>query len=400
MRLLIIFVSAFLVLTSCQKGQNKEVLKVVEETLELAYEHSMAMAESLAEQPGKLPKTIGPDGELETCDSWWWVSGFFPGQLWYMYEYSGSEEMKTWAETYTERVRDQQYTTNNHDVGFMIYCSFGNGYRLTGNEDYLSVIQNSSKSLSTRFDEVVGCIQSWDRSDWNQQWQYAVIIDNMMNLEMLEFSAKKFDEPLFSYVARTHANTTLKHHFRPDGSSYHVVSYDTITGLPELYHTDQGYSHNSAWARGQAWALYGYTMMYRETGIEAYLKHANVVADFILDHPRLPEDKIPYWDFDAPEIPNEFRDASAGAIICSALLELHQYVDDDRSFKYFKAAEKQLLALCNEPYLAEAGSNHNFVLKHSVGHWPNKSEIDVPLSYADYYFVEALLRYRKLFEEK
>ncbi len=398
MRFLTLFLSAFLVLTSCQKNKNKEVLKVVEETLELAYLHSIAMAESLADQPGQLPKTIGTDGELESCDSWWWVSGFFPGQLWYMYEFSGSEEMKTWAEVYTERVRDQQYTTDNHDVGFMIYCSFGNGYRLTGNEDYLSVIKNSSYSLSSRFDEVVGCIQSWDRAEWNQQWQYAVIIDNMMNLEMLEFSAKKFDEHLFSYVARTHANTTLKHHFRPDGSSYHVVSYDTITGLPELYHTDQGFSHSSAWARGQAWALYGYTMMYRETGIAEYLKHATVVADFILDHPRLPEDKIPYWDFDAPGIPNEFRDASAGAIICSALLELHQYVEDDRSFKYFKVAEKQLLALCNEPYLASAGENQNFILKHSVGHWPNKSEIDVPLSYADYYFVEALLRYRSLFK--
>lgn len=387
-------------LSSCKEEKNDEVLQLVEKSLETAYAHSLAMADALGDMPGQLPKTIGVDGELETCESWWWVSGFFPGQLWYMYEYSGDELMKTWAEIYTERVRDQQFTTNNHDVGFMIYCSFGNGYRLTGKADYLEVIRNSSYSLITRFNDLIGCIQSWDRAEWNQQWQYAVIIDNMMNLEMLEFSSRKFGEPLFSYVARAHANTTIKHHFRPDGSSYHVVSYDTITGQPELYHTDQGFSHNSAWARGQAWALYGYTMMYRESGQEEYLAQANIVADFILNHPRLPEDKIPYWDFDSPEIPDDFRDASSGAIICSALLELFQYVDEERAAEYLKVAEKQLVALSNEPYLASPGENQNFILKHSVGHWPNKSEIDVPLSYADYYFVEALLRYRKLFGEK
>jgi len=387
----------FATLMSCQSAKEKSTLQIVEETLELVQQHTLLMAESLADQPGRLPKTIGTNGSLETSNAHWWTSGFFPGQLWYMYEFSKNNEFKKWAEIYSERIVDQQFTTDNHDVGFIIFCSYGNAYRITGNEDYLPIIQNTAHSLSTRFNPIVGCIRSWDRSSWNKRWQYAVIIDNMMNLELLEWSARKFDEPSFADIARTHANTTMQHHFRPDGSSFHVISYDTITGEPELKHTAQGYSHESAWARGQAWGLYGFTMMYRETGDEAYLQQAISIADFMLNHPRLPEDKIPYWDFDAPDIPNAKRDVSAGAITCSALLELYGFVDQERSKFYLSTAEKQLLSMCKEPYLAPAGTNANFILKHSVGNMPNGTELDVPLSYADYYFVEAMMRYRKQF---
>lgn len=395
----LLFYSVILsVLIACSTGKSirNETLQQVETALDLARQKSLAMAESLADRPDRLPKTIGADGTLETCASDWWVSGFFPGQLWYLYEYSGDSMLRHWAENFTWRVANQQYTTDNHDVGFMIFCSFGNAWRITGDSVYLLAIENASKSLITRFNPLVGCIKSWDTHTWNSPWQYAVIIDNMMNLELLEWSARKFNEPFFSVVARTHANTTILNHFRSDGSSFHVVSYDTITGEPHAKHTAQGFSHESAWARGQAWGLYGYTMMFRETGDSAYLQQAIQIADFLVNHPHLPEDKIPYWDFDAPNIPEALRDASAGAIMCSALLELYEFADESRTDLYFQTAEMQLKALCSAPYLSAMGENANFILKHGVGHLPNNSEVDVPLTYADYYFVEAMLRYLEI----
>ena len=293
-----------------------------------------------------------------------------------------------------------KYLKWHHDVGFMIFCSFGNAYRITGDSVWLEPIRQASESLCTRFNPVVGCTRSWNTNAATKQWQFPVIIDNMMNLEMLVWSAKKFQQPYFNKVALTHANTTLKNHFRPDYSSYHVVSYDTLTGQAEARQTSQGYSDESAWARGQAWGLYGYTMMFRETKNSLYLQQAKAVADFIIHHPNLPEDKIPYWDFNAPDIPEALRDASAGAIICSALLELSGYVDPDKAAEYRKVAEIQLKTLCSPAYLASSGENANFILKHSVGHFMKDIEVDVPLTYADYYFVEALLRYRKIRERE
>ena len=235
---LFIFFIVFLI--SCHNSKNDSTSQIVEATLKRATAQTVLMAESLADQPSKLPQTINKNGELVTCNSDWWVSGFFPGQLWYMYEYSGDEKIKEMAENFTERVANQQYTTDNHDVGFMIFCSFGNAFRITNDEKYLSAIENASKSLSTRFDTITNCIRSWDLASWNKQWQYAVIIDNMMNLELLEWSSKKFNNLQFDYIARTHANTTMANHFRADGSSYHVISYDTITGVPHAKHTSQG----------------------------------------------------------------------------------------------------------------------------------------------------------------
>jgi len=372
----------------------------LEKTLAFSEQQALTMARSLANNPGKLPKSIDKEGKLETCNSSWWVSGFFPGELWYLYGHSKNDSLKYWAEEFTNRVADQQYTTNNHDVGFMIYCSFGNAFRFTHENQYLPAIHNAAKSLSTRFNSLIGCTRSWDRSPWNSKWQYAVIIDNMMNLELLEVASKKFNEPGFAEIAERHANTTMKNHFRPDGSSYHVISYDTLTGQPEKKNTAQGYSDESSWARGQAWGLYGFTMMYRETGKREYLKQAIKIADFLINHPNLPSDKIPYWDFNAPDIPNAKRDVSAGAIMCSALLELQLYAENEKSKQYLSIAEEQLNSLCSAAYLAGKGENANFLLKHSVGNMPNGTEIDVPLSYADYYFVEAMTRYIRLMKKE
>ena len=389
---------AFFFLSACSVSETtkKPLAEVIDESLDFAAKQSLLMAESLKDQPDRLPKTLDKNGKLETCAQDWWVSGFFPGTLWYLYENSNDEALKNWAINYTLRVEDQKYTTDNHDVGFIIFCSFGNAYRLTGNEAWKEVIHTASNSLITRFNPGIGCIRSWDEVSWSKQWQYPVIIDNMMNLEMLMWSSKVFNDTTYSHVAKTHADTTMQNHFRNDFSSYHVISYDTITGQVEKKNTAQGHNDNSAWARGQAWALYGYSLMYRETGNKAYLQQAEGIADFIIHHTNLPEDKIPYWDFDAPEIPNALRDASAGAIICSALIELSENVEGAKSKDYLNVAEMQLRSLSSPQYLSNPGENGNFILKHSVGHMPNKTEIDVPLSYADYYYVEALMRMKKL----
>lgn len=374
-----------------------EMDAVIGKGLSVSVEQSKLMAKSIWEQKTLLPRTLDKEGKLITSDSKWWTSGFFPGVLWYLYEATGDTLLKEYACDYTSRVEKEKYNKGNHDVGFMLYCSFGNGYRLTGNEKYKQVLLKGAESLSTRYKDHIGVIRSWDFN--RAVWQYPVIIDNMMNLELLEWASKNSDNSRFASIARSHADVTLKNHFRPDYSCWHVVSYDTITGQPEKKHTRQGYSHESSWSRGEAWALYGYVMMYRETQQQHYLAHAKKVANYILTHPRMPEDGIPYWDYDAPDIPDTYRDASAGAIMASAFIELSTMIQGELSRKCLMMAETQLKTLTSPEYLAEPGTNGNFILKHSVGSLMEHSEVDVPLTYADYYYVEALLRYQKVKSE-
>lgn len=382
----------FVALFACRKTEKVDMEKVIDNAMSVAVQQSLGMARALEDSTGLLPRTIDKSGHLIPSNSSWWCSGFFPGVLWYLYEYTQNDTLLHYAQMYTSRVEDQKYTTSNHDVGFMLYCSFGNGLRLTGEKAYNEVLLTGARSLSTRYKPHIGLIRSWDHK--RQVWQYPVIIDNMMNLELLLWAAKYSGDDTFRQIAENHADATMKNHFRPDYGTYHVVSYDTITGQVEKKQTSQGYADESTWARGEAWALYGYTMMYRLTRESRYLEQAKHIADFILNHPRLPEDKIPYWDFDAPDIPNALRDASAGAIICSALIELSEYVDKPLQKTYIDVARTQLITLSSPEYLAEPGTNGNFILKHSVGSFPANSEVDVPLTYADYYYVEALIRYK------
>ena len=340
----------------------------------------------------KFPRSTNPDGTLHARDASNWVSGFFPGCLWLMYEYSEDEKWEIAAKRWTEALSEQQFNTGTHDIGFMIGCSYGQGYKLTKNEEYKSVLIEAATSLMTRYNEDVGCIKSWD---WSKEWKFPVIIDNMMNLELLFEASKLTGDESFRNAAIDHAETTIEHHFRPDYSSYHVIDYDPETGDVLGSYTHQGISDESAWARGQAWGLYGYTVCYRETKNEAFLKQAEQIAGFIIDHPATPDDLIPYWDYDAPGIPNEPRDASAAAIIAAGLLELSTYTKTNDNL-YFNKAEQILKSLASYEYLATPGSNNNFILKHSTGHKPGNSEIDVPLIYGDYFFLEALLRFKKL----
>lgn len=378
--------------TEPKQAAEEPLAAVIERGLDRATEQSLRMARQLEHEAGRLPKSI-VDGKLETSDYSWWCSGFFPGELWYLYEYKQTPELKRYAELYTDRLEAVKHITYSHDVGFMLYCSYGNGYRLTGNPAYKTVMLEGARSLATRYNPKIGLIRSWDFN--KEKWQYPVIIDNMMNLEFLMWASRASGDDRYRQIAISHADKTLLNHFRPDHSSYHVVSYDTISGQPHCKVTHQGAADSSAWARGQAWALYGYTMMYRETGNDAYLEQARGIARFLMDHPRMPADKVPYWDFDAPGIPEVPRDASAAAIMASALVELGQTDGGDFGKRCLAFAEAQLRTLSSPAYLAATGSNCDFVLMHSTGNFPGGGEVDVPLTYADYYYVEALLRLKK-----
>lgn len=385
---------------SCKSGTRGDNIADKETAVSWVDQAILAAAQQckvmMKQLPAKqFPKTF-ENGQLKTSGSEWWCSGFYPGTLLYLAEETGGQELLDEAIRKLGHLEKEKWNKTTHDLGFMMFCSFGNAYRITGNEDYKQVIHEAAKSLSARFNPTIGCIRSWDPAPWNEKWQYPVIIDNMMNLEMLLWAAEEFNDTTFSYIAKTHANTTLENHFRDDYSSYHVVSYDTLTGEVEVKNTDQGHADESAWARGQSWGLYGYTVMYRFTGDPKYLQQASVIAELLINHPNLPGDKIPYWDYDAPNIPEAKRDASAGAIMASALLELSKYVDKSASTSYFTAAEMILKELSSPRYLARKGENGGFILMHSVGNMPDNSEVDVPLSYADYYYLEALSRYKTM----
>ncbi len=339
-----------------------------------------------------FPKTYYPEkNKYGFSNSGWWCSGFYPGTLLYLYEQTKDEALYKESLRMLELLKKEQFNKGTHDLGFMMYCSFGNANRIATKPEYKEILLNSAKSLSSRFNPKVGCIKSWNSNDPND---FLVIIDNMMNLELLFWATKVTGDSSFYKIAVTHANTTMLNHFRPDFSSYHVLNYNVETGAVKQKKTAQGFADESAWARGQAWGLYGFTVMYRETKDKKYLEQANRIAHFILTNPNLPADKIPYWDFNATGIPDVLRDASAASITSSALLELGSYTNEATSQEYFKVAETILKSLSSSTYKAAAGTNGGFLIEHCVGHLPQKSEVDVPLTYADYYFVEAMKRYK------
>ncbi|MDT0687746.1 glycoside hydrolase family 88 protein [Autumnicola psychrophila] len=376
--------------TSCATQKDIPENKI-DRTLELAAQQYKYMADQLPKD-GRFPKTFyAKEDRFETSGSNWWVSGFYPGTLLYLYEETGDPELMEEAERILKDLEKEQYNTSTHDLGFMMFDSFGAANRLDPREEYDEILMNSAKSLATRFDEEVGAIRSWDSDDDS----FLVIVDNMMNLELLFWASEYSGDNIYRDIAITHSNTTIQHHFRPDNSSYHVINYNENTGEVKEKRTAQGNADESAWARGQAWGLYGFTEVYRKTKDQKYLDQAVKIADFMLDHPNMPADKIPYWDYNAPKIPDAFRDSSAGAIMAAALLELSEYVNKNRQKKYFNAAETALNTLMSPEYLAEEGTNGGFILKHGVGHLPQNSEVDVPLTYGDYYFVEALNRYKE-----
>lgn len=338
------------------------------------------------------PRNSEPDGTLNLVPSKDWTSGFFPGELWFLYEYTQNNFWKKKAQQHTDILEKEKMNGSTHDMGFKVYCSFGNGYRLTQDEHYKEVLLQSAHTLATRFKPAAGIIRSWDHSA--AKWVCPVIIDNMMNLELLFWATKESKDSTFYRIAVDHARTTMKHHFRPDFSSYHVIDYDTITGQVLKKNTHQGFADESAWSRGQAWALYGYTMCYRETRLPEFLEQAQNIEKYLFTHPNMPEDLIPYWDFDAPGIPDEPRDVSAATVIASALYELSLY-DPEKGERYRSNADK-IIENLTKHYRATLKKDNGFLLLHSTGTKPTNTEVDVPIVYADYYFIEALMRKNKL----
>jgi unsaturated chondroitin disaccharide hydrolase len=368
----------------------------VDPALKYCVQQATKTAASLPATPPNLPRNILNGKKKWNYISYKdWTSGFWPGTLWYVYEYTKDPAWKAKADSFSRELTPLAYQKAiDHDLGFQMYCSFGNGLRLTGNPDYKKILLAAADTLATLFNPKVGTILSWPRSVPNMEWpQHNTIMDNMINLELLFWASKNGGGKRLYDMAVSHATTTMKNHFRPDYTSYHVVVYDRETGKKIKGVTHQGYADNSMWARGQSWAIYGYTMTYRETKDPKFLDFAQNVSDVYLK--RLPKDLIPFWDFNTPDIPNAPKDASAAAVTASALLELSTFVRDKAKAATYRAKAEQMLESLSSANYQSRQVNDAFLL-HSTGHKPNNGEVDASINYADYYYIEALLRLKKL----
>ena len=380
-----------LLATACKSGiipQTKNASPATANLLETRYKmlldypvDSMSMPRSITLKTNLIKKVPSRD----------WTSGFFAGNLWQLYRLTGNEAYKKQAEKWTPFSKKESVNDHSHDVGFKVFCSFGEALKVENKQEYKDVIIKGAETLCTRFNDKVVSIRSWDFN--TDIWEYPVIIDNMMNLELLFEASKLSGNNKYQELAVKHANTTLKNQFREDNSCYHVLDYDPVSGAVRKKTTLQGYNDDSVWARGQAWAVYGFTMSYRYTKDVAYLQQAEATAQFFMNHKNLPEDGIPYWDFKDPGIPNAARDASAAAVMASALYELYGYT---KNKSYLAFADKTIQSLSSAAYVLNATVKAPFILDHSTGNWPKNDEIDEPIIYADYYFLEALLRKKTL----
>ena len=375
-------------------GNNEQNTDGIFAQVEMRMHYLLQQTEQLrkdAPDKGKLmPRSVEKDGSLRLVNIGDWCSGFFAGELWMMYRYTNDAFWRERAVSNTWKLEDNKWNASSHDLGFMMYNAFGKAWEVSNEQSYRDVVVQAAKTLATRFDKKVGCIRSWS---WGtpERWQYAVIIDNMMNLELLFEASRLTGDEQYRNIAVSHANVTMRNHFREDGSSYHVVDYNPQDGSVIKRITHQGLFDESVWSRGQAWGLYGYTMCYRYTQDKAYLEQARKIAKFWFSQSLLPDDLIPYWDMRDPAIPNAPRDASAAAIIASALYELADYLESPEAAEYHRLADKIVDCLSND-YLTEPQDKQGFLLLHSTGNYPANDEIDVPIIYADYYYLEALLR--------
>jgi unsaturated chondroitin disaccharide hydrolase len=358
------------------KQLNSRFVKLLEYPID-----SLGFPRSMSVKTGVIKKVPSKD----------WTSGFYVGTLWQLYTLTGDIKYKEYASKWNSFLEKEKFNNRTHDMGFKIYCSFGKGYEINKSEDYKKIIIKSAQTLCTRFNKKIGSIKSWDHNE--DKWDFPVIIDNMMNLELLFEASKLTGDDTYKQIAIKHANTTLKNHFRKDSSCYHVIGYDTLSGKVKSKNTHQGYSDSSSWARGQSWAVYGFTMAYRYTRDKAYLKQAEATAKFFINHQNMPEDGISYWDFNYPNIPNTSRDASAAAVMASALLELYAFTKNDAYLNY---SNKVINSLSSDKYLLSKSVEAPFILDHSTGDWSKKAELDEPIVYADYYFLEAIIRKKAL----
>lgn len=386
-KFLVFTIGFFVLATSCKSNnENKDMGEAisVDSLLEIRYQKlldypadSMAFPRSYTDSTQTIRKAPSSD----------WTSGFFPGNLWHLSQLTGIDDYKEKAAIWTSFMESQKYNDGTHDMGFKIFCSFGEGLKITKDSSYTDIIVKSAQTLATRFNENVGSLRSWDFNA--DEWEFPVIVDNMMNLELLFEATKITGDSTYYDIAVRHANTTLKNHIREDNSFWHVVVYDTVNGTVNDKVTHQGFNDESSWSRGQGWGIYGFTMAYRYTKDTIYLNQAKATSNFYLSQANFREDGIPYWDFGDPKIPDAVRDVSAATVIASAFYEMDGYLDDP---KYMTYADLVLNTLQSEEYMLPATIDAPFILEHSTGNWPNNDEMDGPIVYADYYFLEALLR--------
>ena len=397
-----LMVTVSMVLAATAFAGEAELKAKLPEIFAKSVEHYVAL-----DAAAKPLVTTGKDGQPTFPHGWnkwrtgkdeydmrsvlWWTSGHTPGTMWYLDEATGDRRLLEPATRWTEMLEANKTADTNHDLGFITYCSYGNARRILKTDKYDAILKETAATLSSRFNDSLGLIRSWGKK--TEKKDFLVIPDNMMNLELLEAVSKFSGEPRFAQVARSHAKVTMKHHFRPDGGAYHVLNYCQKDGRVQEIRRGQGASCYTAWSRGQSWAIYGYTMMYRETKDPSFLAFAQKLADYAIFHENMPSDGIPFWDYGAP---GEERDSSAGAVMASGLVELSTYVAADKAKLYRAFAVKQLEALASPAYYSEGNEIGHFLLKHGVGAKPNNSEVDTPLNYGDYYFIEGLLRFRAL----
>lgn len=382
----IIFITVYIGCLDRSVSATEKEFSSVSARLDMLSERMASHLEEITPDSTQIPRALEADGSLIGTTSRSWTSGFLPGTFWQLYAHSNNPRIKEAAETWTSYVEKEKWDDHTHDLGFKLYCSFGKGYELNDSQEYKDIVVQASRTLIERYNETVGCIRSWD---WNEDiWQFPVIIDNMMNLDMLFEATRLTGDSIFHDIAYQHALTTLDNHFRDDYSSYHVVVFDTISGGVIQKVTHQGYGSESSWSRGQAWGLYGFTMAYRWTGNKRFLDRARAISQYVFTHRNMPDDLIPYWDFDAPNIPDEPRDVSAAAVTASGLIELAQF-DSDNADKYLAWVDRIHQSLSAEHYQSNVPP---FLLDHSTGSVPGEFEVDVPIVYADYYYVESLLR--------
>jgi len=353
----------------------------------------MQIDPALSGQPSKaysmFPRFTNADGMWETTDSSAWSSGFFAGCLWLMYEYTSDDEWKRLAESWTAAMEREKTAGGNHNLGFKMMPGFGHGFRLTGSEHYREVLIESARTLAGRFNDTVGLIKANEM----EQWKYPVMVDTMVNIELLFRAAEYGGDPAWADMAETHALNTFRHHVRGDGGTVQVVDFDPATGEVIAHDTLCGLSGDSAWARGQGQAIYGFTAAYRCTKNPELLKAAETVADFFIDN--LPADYIPYWDFSDPAIPNTIRDASAAAVAVDGLIELGSLsVDPAKKKRYSEAAVNILTSLCSDGYLI-GGTDSRGIVGHATWKKPSDPQADTSLIWGDYNFIEALMRCRR-----
>jgi len=388
------FTSLFFIVLLLSIGCKNENKKAEEEKISIDSLLAIRYSKLLDYKPDSLafPRSYSFEkNEIQKVPSKDWTSGFYAGNLWQLYKLTGNKKYEELAKKWTSFIEKEKLNGKTHDMGFKVFCSFGQGLAAENYENYEKIIVESAAMLATRFSEKVGSIRSWDFN--KERWDFPVIIDNMMNLELLFEATKISKDSSFHKMAVTHANTTLKNHFRPDNSCFHVVDYNPSTGDIRMKVTHQGFKDDSSWARGQGWAIYGYTLMYRYTKDKKYLEQAEATTAFYLNHKNLPEDGIPYWDFNDTAIPDAPRDVSAGTVISSAMVELYQYTNKQTYLDYSK---KVVNTLKSKEYILEADLEIPFILNHSTGNWPKNDEIDEPIVYGDYYFLETLLRLKSL----